>query len=518
MALLDHIDLERGLAVARWDVSHRNFLKFRVEPRLVDADPAAWVEKLSQKIAESSNFPSAPTIVESPKPGGLVRPGSHLEFEDQVIYCACVCAAMPHIAEAVQGVSDIDYSFVLTEENNRLFRPAPTSHALFSKAAEEMLAEDSEFPYCVTSDITACYENVDIGLLVSDLRTCGVPKEVVDCLSQYLNHWNQTYPGLPQGQSPSDALAKLYLSRVDLQLRSIGFTHIRYVDDVKIFCRSEQEARRALVELCGVFRQRGMCLQSAKSKIQHRNEALGELDVVLPMIDRVKADLVEQLKDDAMLGEYVDMSEVDDLIAMKADDAMEILTPTFHEHVVTVPQWDKRMFRFLLKRFVANGSDLAADICVQALYDRPEETQMAVWYLARTGGLETRSEQIGEFIANGGDYVYPLQAYEVIGSYLDAEVRPPGQVLDVCRRWAFNGDQRYSYLRCISRLALGAFGDHADLERLLNEYDRAEGEMQKVEILLSVSRLERGRRNAFLSRVVGHSEWNRLGGSVVRAG
>src|SRR6266496_3850599 len=121
-----------------------------------------------------------------------------------------------------------------------------------------------------------------------DLKASGVDTDVVNELSKCLNRWTQVNnKGLPQSNSASDILAKLYLDNVDKGLVNAGFTHLRYVDDFRIFCKTSSEAKKALIELIRLLRKRGLNLQSAKTKILPANEALNEIEGIQPVITMV---------------------------------------------------------------------------------------------------------------------------------------------------------------------------------------------------------------------------------------
>ena len=78
----------------------------------------------------------------------------------------------------------------------------------------------------------------------------GVDRHVVALLSTCLNRWSSgNGRGIPQGISASDILGKVYLNSIDLALRELGFVHLRYVDDIRIFCQNEVEAKIALLKL-----------------------------------------------------------------------------------------------------------------------------------------------------------------------------------------------------------------------------------------------------------------------------
>ena len=79
---------------------------------------------------------------------------------------------------------------------------------LWRRFAEESIhkIQDSA-SHVVLADITAYYENIDIGLLLSDLRAIGAEPAILEMLSKCLNKWSlAAVPGrsLPQGFSPSN--------------------------------------------------------------------------------------------------------------------------------------------------------------------------------------------------------------------------------------------------------------------------------------------------------------------------
>ena len=82
-----------------------------------------------------------------------------------------------------------------------------------------------------------------------------MPEEAAKLLSACLNRWAEPRgKGIPQGRrSASDILAKLYLDSIDHNLRNEGFSHLRYVDDIRIFCGDIREAKRAVLKLSSCY-------------------------------------------------------------------------------------------------------------------------------------------------------------------------------------------------------------------------------------------------------------------------
>jgi RNA-directed DNA polymerase len=85
--------------------------------------------------------------------------------------------------------------------------------------------------------------------------------------------------GTPQGGVISPLLANVYLDRLDRSWEVDGTgVLVRYADDLVVMCRSEAEARGALVALRGALALLGLDLNEAKTQIVHLREGGEGLD------------------------------------------------------------------------------------------------------------------------------------------------------------------------------------------------------------------------------------------------
>ena len=155
---------------------------------------------------------------------------------------------------------------------------------------------------------------------------------MVNLLSTCLNKWSiGNGRGIPQGLSPSDILGKVYLHNVDVAMCNAGFDFIRYVDDIRIFCRDEVEAKKALLELMRLTRRRGLNLQSAKTKILNASHARANFDSVTGILTNVEREFIRKVREEFEYGEpYLTLADADRLAsANPGETTSELLTATF---------------------------------------------------------------------------------------------------------------------------------------------------------------------------------------------
>lgn len=291
-----NLDIKLSWERLKYDISKRHFLNYYFQLPLIKKDLDNWLQTLKIDFNSGNYNPSSPHICEIPKGKGLIRPGTHLILEDALFYVSLLTDCYSNIFSKIQWSQGlVDFSYVMSEDSSR---PDWFTNQFksWSNFRDQSLAKIGEgFPYVIFTDITGFYENIDLPMLLSDLRGCGISNDIINQISKCLNRWAAiNNKGIPQGQSPSDILAKLYLNSVDLGLRNSGFTHLRYVDDIRIFCKTKTEAKKVLILLSQLLRKRGLNLQSAKSSILNAVDANTEIESIFPIIHRVANQLREE--------------------------------------------------------------------------------------------------------------------------------------------------------------------------------------------------------------------------------
>jgi len=500
--LANLLDLGLAWRRAKFDRPDRCFVSHPFLVDLVEQDLDQWLAELNARLVEG--FTPSPAIVcQEPKGGGLVRPGTHLRLEDEVVFNALLGAGFQLIAARLrwsQGNPDVAYQLAIAHDNPRWVSRGFGVWKQFREKSIAYVGQGTEF--VLFADVSAFYENIDLPRLASDLRAVGIDQHVMGLLSDCLNRWAEPRgKGIPQGYSAADILAKLYLAPVDQALRNEGFRHLRYVDDIRVFCRDELESKRALLLLSELLRFRGLNLQSAKTHALRADKALLEIDGVAPVIATIQQELTEELVEAyEMAGPYGTLQELEELTAAHPDDPpMEVLERAFHSHFLDASDedFDKTLFHYLIARLGKVGSTLATEYCLNQFAKRPEETGAALRYFQKIGPNEQVEQHLAEFLASNQSMYYH-QNFLVLRFFLEIDHFPDSLLVQV-RRIARDRNSPV-WLRSYAIAILGKAGTPADLEGLEAIYPRCADDIERSEIICSLARMEVGRRNAFMGR------------------
>ena len=372
----------------------------------------------------------------------------------------------------------------------------------FEKQSVALTTKD--YRYVVISDISAYYENIDIGRLISDISDLRTSADTHNLLSSCLNRWAGTRcRGLPQGFIPSDILSELYLDLIDHQLKDEGHRHLRYSDDVRIFCKSKREGIEALYSLTSILRDKGLNLQTAKSRIVEKKEAVKEFQYV----DRVISKAVRAYRNDvkkkySLEYPYCTPSEIRRLANSASPSiSMKPIMGVFDKHFLRGEErFNKSLFHFTLTRLAAAENDHAMKYCLKALPFIPEETNYILAYFSRLTRQRKRIASSVAAMIDSGKIIPEYQRYQVLKWYHDEGIVTK-KVLELVRKISRNPDTPpFIQAYCISYL--GNNGSVADIERIAGLYADSADPLSKATVILGIRRMEKGRRNALYARAV----------------
>lgn len=304
-----------------------------------------------------------------PKSGYSTRPSIEVSFIDRILYQAYA----DKLAENLDIVLDRKiYSFRYNSgkgNDSYMFHYSIEQWKKYIYQTKSILNEES--PFLVVADITNFFENINIVSLEKEFKYLvhDFKKEtfedsknlnlIIDNIIILFRKWNDkpVNPefGIPQNRDASSFIANIFLSKLDKSMiYSNGHSnYYRYMDDIRIVCKTKPEAIKAIYDLSVAMRELGLSLNSSKTKIlnfQDQNDLLN-----------IKENLPESL---------TEIEQINSLILTKRRrDIQKAVHMTFRIFNLEIKKKDTDEGSYLKKRKIA--------FCIQKLQQ-----------FARTPGLK----------------------------------------------------------------------------------------------------------------------------------
>ncbi len=182
------------------------------------------------------------------------RISTQLDPLDSVIYNGIIFEIHNEIEKArLPKEKEVVFSYRLKPLKDGTLYDKDYDWDRFKEKAKEYV-DTEEYSHIIVTDIADFYPSIYLHNVETALRECvktSGKATHAECLINIVKamHLNQTHKGLPVGPQFSRPIAELILDAVDRVLLDKGFTFIRYVDDYRIFCKSESEAYEKLAFL-----------------------------------------------------------------------------------------------------------------------------------------------------------------------------------------------------------------------------------------------------------------------------
>ena len=236
-----------------------------------------------QQIENHRYRPRCLLEIDIPKSGLSVRPGNVLPIEEATLLHGIVYLLAPLLdhkmdksvysyrlsadwkkrvkkRESLFREAEVEFPF-LKKRTIRSISPFDAWYELWPEFEAEAIeaCTNEGYTHLTKTDISAYFENIDLRLLETQIRTLLRREEntILMLLFRVLDGWTRITStgtpvggGIPQGNEISSFLGNLYLVPLDRALTRFCRTHkakwFRYVDDVKVFSKSERDAREAV--------------------------------------------------------------------------------------------------------------------------------------------------------------------------------------------------------------------------------------------------------------------------------
>lgn len=256
----------------------------------------ALLKQLKSRLDRNIFEPSDACKLFIPKPSGILRPYTLLGIEDQIVYQAMANVVaerlQPHVRSKYnRQVFGHQYAGA---SSLWFYRKWADGYKAFNKAAENVFA--SGYVWSASFDLTAFYDSIDHNVLRHMLKDVGLDHDFCMELTRLLNKWTATTTqiyhdhGIPQGPLSSGLISEAVLKHFDDNFRTrFDVKYFRYVDDIRLFAKSEDHLRHALVSLDRLSKDVGLFPQSGKIDIHRVTNIRDELKSVSSPVETVLA-------------------------------------------------------------------------------------------------------------------------------------------------------------------------------------------------------------------------------------
>ncbi len=440
-----------------------------------------------------------------------MRPATALGIEDELVYHYLTLQCLAEV-RATNQWAEGKFRFAY------LTAPAPPSGAewfvrkfagwkRFSDVSLELLKQG--YPFILLADIAAYYENIDIGRLMLDLGAAGVKERTTTLLSTCLNKWAMPRNrGIPQSLSPSHVFGEFYLDSIDRELDRHQADHLRYLDDFRVFCRTERDARLSLHLLTNLLRERGLNLQAAKSEVVSNADATAKIEHAPRLVAQVTERVAKMIAAFPQGSVAMTPEQLREYILEHPQEIEEkTIREIWADFVSGKIEFDKTVFHFLLSRLRDAKLAIAIPESITIMRDRPEETGAVLDYVANfLEEVDDDTRAAIAAIAVGADTIYEYQRYVILRWFFRQKIKQ-SDLLAYCRAHATAS----SPFQVVRSYVLGYLGEHAerpaDYELLMRAYGELESDMDRATIICAMRRASTAVRNGFYARCKGESPW-----------
>jgi len=185
-----------------------------------------------------------------PKPNAGFRVATQLDPLDSLVYTALIYEAAEAIEQSRVSLSQrVACSYRIKLDAGGSFFRSDNGWSDFQQRSSE-LANSGNFTHVLFADVSDFYNQIYHHRLENALADANLSDErrrnVIKFISQLTAAQSR---GIPVGPYASILLAEACLNDVDVFLLRKGYTHVRYVDDFRIFCPTERNALTVLHDL-----------------------------------------------------------------------------------------------------------------------------------------------------------------------------------------------------------------------------------------------------------------------------
>ena len=292
--------------------------------------------------------------------------------------------------------------------------------------------------------------------------------------------------GLPQGPPASSFLADIYLDYIDRKMEKYE-GYFRYMDDIRIFCEKEIDAKVALKDLTIALRGLKLNINAKKTSI-------------------LKSKEIEKIFDPHKLL----LNMVEDLIKSKKREVIqEIVIPALiklFEDAFSDDPFEKTHLNFALyrlcmlynSRFYFDTGEIIR-IIMENFISKPHHTGLFCNFLSMFPNNKELLEFLISFLKSD-ENIYEWQELKALQTLLKFNVEVDRTEIDFFINSAQNSNKHYA-VRTFYFLLAGKYGNNRDRDLIVDYYNNLSEIYTKMGVILAVQELGPASRNDFYSRI-----------------
>ena len=341
---------------------------------------------------------------DTPKGHHVVRHTIALHPFDRIVYSYIVTVLAPLLET---NLSEAQYSHKLNSSKSKyIFGKRPIKQWLsFRSDVKKFIDADPEYKYIVSTDIAGYFEYIHImdfkkqinGLLSRKTRKAT---KTIELLNQFLKCFSPSHhSSVPQGYDASSYLASAFLNFFDKDLEAQRIKHFRYVDDIRIVCKTLGEAKKNIVNTIHSLRKVNLNLSTIKTEIWRTDgKEFKQFYKKFPkVLDDADAAVNKKSK-----------KAIDDVLQKLNSGAKKLLKERKKE-------FDERLFRAYIWRIVKchwfkNINEVNLDyigkFCIKLLIEMPGRTDSFLRFLVLHKDRKYVQDGLEKILSNS---VYPWQ-------------------------------------------------------------------------------------------------------------
>lgn len=191
-------------------------------------------------------------------------------------YLAIVIACAPDIERnRVSSDRVFSYRFISPSLGDQIF----DTKIGWARFVDATLHDCAHHSYALVTDIADFYHRVRLKTLSQALEKAGIDDSLRKLLIKILIMFDVDHYGLPVGGPGSRLLAELALARADALLDEKRIPFLRFVDDIRLFAKSERESQRYLLALSSLLWEDGFSLNKNKTRVMRSDDLIEEVSL-----------------------------------------------------------------------------------------------------------------------------------------------------------------------------------------------------------------------------------------------